>query len=331
MILEEKMKKTYLKFFFLFVGIGLLFAGGSKEKVSKDSFKVKIVMPSGAPAIALSKLVYEKVQFENSETVYEVLSGPELLQARLISGEADLAIVPTNLASVLYSKQKNIKLLGSIVWGNLYCISDEPLSSIEDLRGKTIYSFGKNNAPDLTVREILKQNGIDPDKDVSFEYVSAAGDIPPAFISGKAKLAVAAEPSLSMIMTKKPETKIVLDIQAEWKKFFDGASYPQASLIVNAEFLKKHPEYITAFLTEVKESAVWVNKNPQNAGEYSSKIAALPPPPILSKAIPKLNIAFVEAEKACPTIEAYLKVLAGTNPKFIGGSLPDEAFYYKAK
>lgn len=325
------MKKTCLNFFFLFVGLGLLFAAGTKEQASKDNFEVKVVMPSGAPAAALSKLVYEKMQFDDSKTEYEVLSGPELLQARVLSGEADIAVVPTNLASVLYSKQKNIKLLAPLIWGNLYIISSEPVSSVSDLKGKTLYSFGRNNAPDLTVREILKKNGLDPDKDVSFEYVAAAGDIPPAFISGKAKLAVAAQPSLSMIMTKKPGTKVIIDIQAEWKKFFAGASYPQASLIVNAEFAKKHPEYVKAFLDKAKESSEWVNVNPQKAAEYASQIAALPPPPILSKAIPKLNIAFVEAEKARSAVEAYLKVLAETNPKFIGGSLPDDAFYYKAK
>jgi len=221
--------------------------------------------------------------------------------------------------------------LAPIVWGNLYFISSEPVSSIADLKGKTIYSFGRNNTPDLTAREVLKKNGIDPDKDVSFEYLSAVGDIPSAFISGKAKYALAAEPSLSMIMTKKPNTNIVVDIQEEWKKAFSGASYPQASLIVNAEFLQKHPEYVSAFLDKAKESSEWVKENPQKAAEYASKIAALPPPPILSKAIPKLNIVFVEAEKARPAVEAYLKVLAEADPKFIGGSLPDDAFYYKAK
>ena len=314
------MKKIYSSFFFLFVGLSLLFAGGTKEKSVNDSFKVKVVLPAGAPAAALSKLVYEKTQFDNSETEYEVVSGPELLQARVLSGEADIIAVPTNLASVLYSKQKNIKLLAPIVWGNLYFISSEPVSSIADLKGKTIYSFGRNNTPDLTAREVLKKNGIDPDKDVSFEY-----------LSGKAKYALAAEPSLSMIMTKKPNTKIVVDIQEEWKKAFSGASYPQASLIVNAEFLQKHPEYVSAFLDKAKESSEWVKENPQKAAEYASKIAALPPPPILSKAIPKLNIVFVEAGKARPAVEAYLKVLAEADPKFIGGSLPDDAFYYKAK
>ena len=103
------MKKIYSSFFFLFVGLSLLFAGGTKEKSANGNFKVKVVLPAGAPAAALSKLVYEKTQFDNSETEYEIVSGPDLLQARVLSGEADIVAVPTNLASVLYSKQKNIK------------------------------------------------------------------------------------------------------------------------------------------------------------------------------------------------------------------------------
>lgn len=325
------MKKTFLKVLFMFICFGVLFAAGSKEQTSKDSVKVKIVMPTGAPAVSISKLVYEKPMINNLETEYEVLARPELVQSRIMSGEADIAIVPTNLASVIYSKQKNIRLLGSIIWGNLYVISSEPISSINELKGKTIYSFGRNIVPDITSKEIFKRNGLDPDKDLNFEYVAAIVDIPPVFISGKAKIAIAAEPVVSMIMTKKPDTKIILDIPAEWKKFFGGESYPQASVVVNAEFAKKHPEYVVSFLKELKESAVWVNQNTPQAADYSGKIGVEIPKPVLSKAIPKLNISFVEAEKARRAVEGYLKVLAEADPKFIGGKLPDDAFYYKAK
>ncbi len=325
------MKRILLSISLVCVVSACLFATGSKEVSPKENFTAKVVLPSGGPAIALSKLVYEKTQFENSVTEYEVVAGPDVLQARILSGEADIAIVATNFASVVYAKNKSVTLIAPVVWGNLYCITSENISSIAELKGKTVYSFGRGVTPDLTVREILSKNGLNPDKDVTFQYLSSAADIPPAFLSGKAGIAIAAEPGLSAILAKKPDTKILIDIQNEWKEKLGGLSYPQASLIVKTEFLKNHGEYVKAFIEAAKNSVDWVNANNAAAAEYASNITVLPPVPVITKAIPRLNIYFVDAKKAVTAIEKYLSVLAASDPKFIGGNLPDEGFYYQAK
>ncbi len=325
------MKRRIVFVLFFCIGSVFIFANGNKENTVEDNFAVKVILPSGGPAVALSKMVYEKKQFAHSVTEYEVVAGPDILQARILSGEADIAIAATNFAAVVYAKNKSVTLLAPVVWGNLYCITSENITSVAELKGKTVYSFGRGVTPDLTVREILSKNGLNPDKDVTFQYVSSAADIPPAFLSGKAGIAIAAEPSLSAILAKKPDTKILIDIQKEWKENFDGVSYPQASLIVKTEFLKEHPEYVKAFIEAAEDSVVWVNANNETAAEYASKITPLPPVPVLTKAIPRLNIQFTGAQKAKASIERYFTVLAGSDPKFIGGKLPDEGFYYQTK
>ncbi len=324
--------KRRIVFVLLFCIVSVfIFANGSKENVQADNFNVKVILPSGGPAVALSKIVYEKKQFARSVTEYEVVAGPDILQARVLSGEADIAVTATNFASIVYAKNKSVTLLAPIVWGNLYCITSENIASIAELKGKTVYSFGRGVTPDLTVREILSKNGLNPDRDVTFQYVSSAADIPPAFLSGKASIAIAAEPALSAILAKKPDTKILIDIQKEWEEKFGGFSYPQASLIVKTEFLKKHPEYVRAFIKAAEDSVEWVNAHNEMAAEYASKITVLPPVPVLAKAIPRLHLYFVDMQKAKTAIERYFTVLAASDPKFIGGKLPDEGFYYQTK
>lgn len=325
------MKRKLLSALLVCVLSGVVFANGNKENTSTENCTVKVILPSGGPAIALSKMVYEKTQFENSITEYDVVAGPDVLQARILSGEADIAIAATNFASAVYAKNKSVTLLAPVVWGNLYCIAYENIASIAELKGKTIYSFGRGVTPDLTVRKILSKNGLDPDKDVTFQYLSSSADIPPAFLSGKADIAIAAEPALSAILAKKSDTKILIDIQKEWEENFDGVSYPQASLIVKTEFLKAHPEYVKAFVKAAEDSVAWVIENNKTAAEYASNITTLPPVPVLTKAIPRLHIYFVSAQNAKAAIEKYFNVLAESDPKFIGGKLPDEGFYYQTK
>lgn len=322
-------KKLLISLFFGLFAAGV-FSNGNIDNRSGGEFTVKVTVPSGGPAIALSKLIYEKKQFKNSTTEYEVVDGPDLLQARLISGEADIAIAATNFASVMYEKNKSLILAAPIIWGNLYCITSENISSVSDLKGKTVYSFGRGVTPDLTAREVLIKNGLTPDKDFNIQYLASAADIPPAFLSGKASIAIVAEPMLSAILAKKTNTKIILDIQKEWQTHF-GDYYPQSAIIIKNEFLKAHPKYVAQFLDSVKEAVAWVNSNPEKAAEYSSKIAALPSVQVLVKAIPRLNIKFVDAGTAKVSTEKYFNILASYDPKFIGGKLPDDDFYYKNK
>jgi NitT/TauT family transport system substrate-binding protein len=66
---------------------------------------------------------------------------------KLVSGEMDVALVPCNLASVLYNKTKGAVQVAAVnTLGVLYIVeSGDTVQSIEDLRGKTIYSTGKGN------------------------------------------------------------------------------------------------------------------------------------------------------------------------------------------
>lgn len=316
------MKKLFLTAL-AFAGALSCFAAGKTEPPSA----IKVVVPNGGPAIALSKMAFEKTKVNGVDVDYEIVEGAELLQARILSNEADIAAVPTNLAAILNAKSDAV-YVGTIGWGNLYCVStDASIKTPADLKGKTLYSFGRGMTPDLTAREVLAENGIDAEKDIKIEYLPAVSDVSQAFLAGKAATALIAEPVLSLVLSKKQNAKVVMDVQAEWKKAF-GENYPQAGLIVKKDFLKKNKKFIDAFLKEVETSLVWVNANAAEAAEHAASIMTLPPAPIVAAAIPKLNLHFVSAKESRKAFEHYLEVLAKADVKFIGGKMPNEDFYY---
>lgn len=280
------------------------------------------------PSIAIAKALIKKTKIAGIRPQYEILDGADLLQARLLSEEADIAILPTNLAAILYAKGLAIKYLGTISWGNLYCIScDENVKTLQDLNAKTIYSFAKGMSPDLTLREILSKNSFKLDTDLNFEYLASVSDVAVAFLSGKAKTAIIAEPFLSFVLEKKAETKIVFDLQLEWKKLF-SESYPQSCIVARADFIETHKDFISDFLSEVEESINWIKANPYELAENARKFINLDDTTAIVNAIPRLQLYFVNAQKSKKALENYFTILAKTNTKFIGGKMPDEDFYY---
>lgn len=303
---------------------------GSAEQ-NQEKKTVKFCFPNGVPALTVAKFAYENpIIDENMEIEYEIQSTPDLLASKILKGEADIAIVPSNLAAQAYNKEIPYKLVGTSVWGTLYMMSTEEIDSFDSLKGKEVYSFGKNLTPDLVFKYVLKENGIDPDKDVSITYLNAASEVGPAFISGKTNLAVLSEPAVTNIMMKKDNAKVVFDFNEEWSKITGiEQGYPQASLIIKSDLLEDHKEFVDKFIQVYSENLQWAKENPEKLGEYAEKLEYGITKDMVVNGIERMNMGPLYVEDMKKEYEVYYNVLLNFAPDVIGGKLPDEEFYFE--
>ena len=242
--------------------------------------------------MTVTKLAYEKpIIDENIEIEYEFQNTPDLLASKILKGEADIAIVPSNLAAQAYNKEIPYKLVGTSVWGTLYMMSTEDINTFNDLKGKEIYSFGKNLTPDLVFKYVLRENGIDPDKDISITYLNAASEVGPAFISGKTNLAVLSEPAVTNILSKKEDAKIIFDFNEEWSKITGiQMGYPQASLIIKADLIENNKEFVEKFIETYVENMKWSSENPEQLGQYAEELEFGITQDMVVKGIERMNM-----------------------------------------
>jgi len=303
----------------------------TRDAMQKQEISLKVVVPSGVPAMSMIKMIYEKPEITDYTTVeYEIIEATDVLNSRLLAGEADIAVVPTNFAAQIYNKGIKYELAVPSVWGIFYMVGTEEFSGWESLKGKEIYTIGRGLTPDITTRFILKKHGIDPDNDVTLTYLSGATELAPNFISGKSKLSIMPEPMLSTVLSKKQDAVIIVDFQKEWAEATGlGDSYPQASLVVKKELADNHPEVVESFINEYKKSIEWLYTDPQKAGQYAEELKTGIAADIVPAALPRMNIKFVSSDEGRQAVEAYLQVLLDSSPEMIGGKLPDESFYYK--
>ncbi|AFS77437.1 sulfonate/nitrate ABC transport system, substrate-binding protein [Gottschalkia acidurici 9a] len=295
-----------------------------------EKINIKVVSPEGAPTLSMIKMFKEKpVIGENVEIDYENIKSPDVLSSKLMANEADIAIVPTNLAATIYNKGLPYRLVASNVWGSLYLSSVEDIKTFDDLKGKEIYTMGRGLTPDIVFRYLLEQNGIDPEKDVSLKYLTGGTELASSLIAGESKTSLIPEPVLSKVLMKKKDIKVVLDIQEEWSKATKMENgYPQASLIIKSDIIENHPEVVEAFLKEFKSSINWANENPTQAGNYSEELETELNAKVVESGIERTNIKYVDALNAKESIKAYFNILMDYSPDLLGGKLPDEEFYY---
>ncbi len=323
------MKKRMIKILILAICIACLSGCSSKENLKED-VSVKVSMPDGLPSIALSKLAFENKNIKDGYNVnYNIEKTPDNLSTTVMKGEADIAVVPSNMAAIAYNKTKNYEIAGTTGLGSFYLVSNDDIGGFKDLKGKEVVNTGKGLTPDITNKFIIKSNGLN-EKDINFTYVNSANELVPMIVSKKANTAIVPEPALTALKIKNPEIKVVKSLNEEYKNITKSDyGYPQATIIVKSDFAKNNKEFVNLFLEGVKESIIFVNSNPDKAGEYCEKIGVGTKKEVINKSIENANLQFIGVEESIKDYKDYYKILSEYDVKSIGGKIPDEKVFYK--
>ena len=143
------------------------------EEADSDSSAMKVGAMKGPTAMGMAQLL------DDGNYEFSIVASPDEIVPMIVQGQVDVAAVPSNLASVLYQKtDKNISVLAVNTLGILYLVENgDSISSVEDLKGKTIYASGKGATPEYALNSVLEANGVDPEKDVTIEYKSEHAEV----------------------------------------------------------------------------------------------------------------------------------------------------------
>ena len=155
------------------------------SKLEAEKADINIIGLKGPTALGMLQIMENNEAGQaNNNYHFTLVGAPDEITSKLISGEVDIAAVPTNLASVLYNKTEGgVKLLALNTLGVLYMVTkNEEVASIADLKGKTIYATGEGSTPQYALEYILTQNGLDPKTDVNIVYKSEHAEILPLMV-----------------------------------------------------------------------------------------------------------------------------------------------------
>lgn len=298
----------------------------SQDNVSET---IRIGALKGPTGMGLAKLMEDsqagdEKQFTLTGTADEIVTG-------LVKGELDFGAVPCNLASVLYHKTNGgIKVAAINALGVLYVLENgNTIHSVQDLKGKTIYTTGKGTTPEYVFRYILTKNGIDPDKDVEIIFKSESTEIASMFASEKNLIALLPQPYVTTVQMQQPDVRIALDLTQEWEKVSPDHPLATGCVVVRTELTENDPETVKSVLSEMADSVSYVNQNVDDAAALIAKFGIIPNAEIAKKAIPYCNITFIHGEEMQKALSEYLTILFEANPVSVGEKLPDEAFYFK--
>ncbi len=305
------------------------------EAAESMPVEVRALALKGATAMGMVEFMNsaESGDLTDNNYSFQIITDTSEIAPKLVKEEIDIAAVPANLASVLYNNTEGaVQVLAINTLGVLYIVENgNSITTLDDLRGKTIFATGNNAVPEFTLRYILSAGGIDPDSDVTIEWKSEAAEVLASIATTPGAIAMLPEPFVTTAMTSTEGINVVLDLTEEWDRLQEGEASPSTSVtgvvVARTAFIEENPEAVEAFLAHYENSVNYINTNVESGAQLIGKYEIVPEAVALT-AIPKCNISFIAGSEMYNLLSGYLNVLFEQNPSSIGGTLPDDAFYY---
>lgn len=308
-------------------------ASGSRlpEATRQSGPAVRVAGLKGPTTMGMVKLMQDT---EAGETAHaysvEMFGTADEIVPALVAGEVDVAAIPANLASVLYQNTNGaVQVVAINTLGVLYLLENgETVQDIESLRGKTLYSTGKGTTPEYVLHHILTQNGLIPGQDVTVEFKSEATEVAALLAAEAGAVAVLPQPYATVVQLQSPAVRQALDLTAEWDALGGDGALVTGVLVARKDFIAQNEAVFQIFLQEYEAGITWVQKNTAEAAHLVAYYGIVEKASVAEKALPACNLTFVKGAPMQEMLAGYLGVLYAQKPEAVGGTLPDDGFYY---
>ena len=120
-----------------------------------------VYCPDGAPAIAFYGRMADGNKCGNVDLDINIVAGDEIV-TKVASGEADIAILPTNAAAKMYNIGKPYQLVTTNVHGIMYIVTKNytDATTLSDLCGHVIACIGQSNTGEYLLKYLLDKSNV---------------------------------------------------------------------------------------------------------------------------------------------------------------------------
>ena len=301
------------------------------ETAPAEKQTVNLAVLKGPSGVGAAKLLADSDAGETAnDYAYSIMADNTEIVAGLSSGSLDIAAVASNVAANLYNKTNGgIQIAAVSGLGVLYILENgNTVQSMADLKGQTLYATGQGANPEYVLNYLLTENGVDP-AEVDIQW-KTADEVSALMVSGEARLCMMPVPAATAIQMSNPDVREALDLSAEWDGLNNGSHLTMTCIAVRTAFAQEHPEAVENFLADYAASVEYVKGDPAAASELVAQYGITPKAKIAELAIPKCSLVCITGKvDMADAIQGYFEVLSAANPDALGGSIPDDGFYFE--
>ena len=300
----------------------------SCKVASEEVVSVRVGALSGPTTIGIVNLINDSANGQ-LETDYQLTMAtqPDEIAAALNAGDLDIALIPANLAAVLYNRTEGgIRAIDINTYGVLYCISnDDSISSVSDLAGKTVITTGQGATPEYAINYLLDQYGV---TDCTLDFKTEGAEVVASLQADPNQIAILPQPAATAALAQVEGLISNFSLNDEWNAVSPDSAFVTGVTVVRTAFLEEHSDLVERFLVDHHNSVIKSVEDLEGTAQLVVDQGIIGAVPVAQRAIPLCNIACVTGADMKNDLSAYLQTLFDANPQSIGGALPGDDFYW---
>ena len=295
----------------------------------EEGLTTRVAALKGPTAMGLVCLMDDN-QAEDAPYQFDLYTSGDEIVPLIAQGEVDIALIPTNLAAALYQRTEGGVQVLDVNAGNvLYVVShDEALTDLESLKGRTVYMTGKGTSPDWTLQYLLNKAGIAVDE-LTIEFKSEPTEVVSSLAQDSTAVGILPQPFATVAMMQDQELSLNFPLENAWKEYSpDGSGIATGVTIVRTAFAEEHPAAVAQFVADHQQSVAAAEEDPARAAQLIEQ-AGIVKAAVAQQVIENFNpMVAASGEEMQTWVAGYLEMLYEIAPDAVGGTLPDEGFYY---
>ncbi len=301
---------------------------------STEAADVNVGLIMGPPSMGLRWFINEAGEGNTFNHYNFEVAGIDYsaVAASLNQADYDIATVPSNVAAILYNNDDLQQEFVNISIGNLgvlYILTTDPnIKTMEDLRGRTVYSIGEVGPPEYTFGFLLEQYGLADD--VNFSFRSTPFEVLNLLQEEENCVALLPQPFVEVARLLVAGLLIPIDVTEAWNALNveSGAQAVTTVTMVRRAFLEEHEQAVIEYLEMASKSVNYCLEHLDEAGQWTEEFETFLNPEIAATAIPNCSICVITGMEMKTILEGFLQIIYDTNPEAIGGAMPGDDFYY---
>lgn len=235
------------------------FAFFHEKKTDLTKVKVAEVTHSifYAPQYVAHKLGYFKDEGLDVELI--LVSGADKVSAAVLSGDVNIGFCGSEASIYIYNQGEKdylVNFAGLTKRDGSFIVSRKKYNNfdIKDLKGKSVIGGRAGGMPEMTFEWALKQNGIDPKKDLTIDTSIAFPAMGGAFISGIGDFVTLFEPNA--LQLEKEGLGYVVASVGEY-----GGVVPYTAYSSKKSYIENNPDIIEGFSKGIQRGLDYVHSH----------------------------------------------------------------------
>lgn len=241
--------------------------------------------------------------------------------------ELDAAILPANIAAVLYQQTEGGVLAADLCTLNsLTCVTgSEDIHSVKDFAGRTVVMTGQGTAAEYSLKYLLKLCGIE---DCTILFASDGLEIAGLLRADPAgTIALLSEPFATVTVIGNDAVKPVFALTEEWEALA-GGRMPGNVLAVRKSYAEENAEELAKLLSAHEAGTFAAQADPEATAQRIARYGMIDKATVAREALPQCRLVCASGEEMKNVLSGYLEALYSVNESSVGGELPGDDFYF---